>query len=234
MQKTLLLLFFFSCLNIISAQEISVTPNPAFVEEDGLDLENQFIEVHNLTWMKNEGIEETEYAWIRTIESAPEEWEFPIADNNQHFFPIIDTVPYPVTLAAGEEGLLSVDLRPNGVSGCGTVRMDIALWSDIGNHDVIYSAYYEFKVNNPGECLSSINETALVKVNIYPNPTSDFFTLNTDSPFTKIKITDISGRLIKVFSRNDLYDISELTEGLYFVEIFNDYEKIAVEKIIHY
>ncbi len=38
----------------------------------------------------------------------------------------------------------------------------------------------------------------------------------------------------QVFSRNDLYDISELEEALYFVEIFNDYEKIGVEKIIRY
>ena len=234
MKKTLLTLFFFSFLYNLSAQQVMVEPNPSIFEEEGLDLENQFLEVYNFAIMKNEGTEETEYAWIRVIESAPEEWDFPIADINQEFFPVIDKAPAPVILAAGEEGILRVGMRPKGVAGCGTVRMDIALWNDTGEHEVIYSAYYEFKVNTPGECLSSINENEVEDLYLSPNPTNDFFTIKTDAPFTKIRIIDTSGKLVKVFSRNDLYDIFELEEALYFVEIFNDNEKIAVEKIIRH
>ena len=225
MKKALILLILFSCLHNLSAQEVSVTPNPAFVEEDGLDLENQFLEIHNSTWMKNEGTEETEYAWIRTIESAPEEWEFPIADNNQHFFPEIDTVPYPVNLAAGDEGYLSVDLRPNGVAGCGTVRMDIALWSETGNHEVIYSTYYEFKVNNSGECLSSLNDNIVDNLSIHPNPSTDLFRINgieNISKVNEIAIFNIMGQQVKSFEPNAAeFSIGDLTNGLYLVSLIS-------------
>ena len=230
MRKTLFLFFLFSCLNIIHAQEVSITPNPAFIEEDGLTLEDQFIEIHNPTWMKNEGTAETEYAWIRTIESAPEEWEFPIADWNQHYFPIIDTVPYPVSLAAGEEGYLSVDLRPNGVPGCGSVRMDIALWSDTGNHEVIYSAYYEFKINNPGECLSSLNDTNINNINIYPNPSANSFKIKGLENIPKedeIIIFNIVGEQVKSFALNTSeYSIEDLPDGLYLLNIISREEGI--------
>ena len=85
-------------------------------------------------------------------------------------------------------------------------------------------------------CLeTAVNENfTSYDIEIRPNLVNDFFTIKTNSPFTKIRIIDASGRLLKVFSKNDLYDISELEEALYFVEILNDYEKIGVEKIIRY
>ncbi len=231
MKKTLLFFFLFSCISNISAQEMSITPNPSSIEEDNLNLENGFIELYNDPLMKNESTQETQYKWIKVVESAPTEWEFSVVDINQSYFPEIDTTPVPLTFSPNQEVTFRVSVIPNGAAGCGTVRMDFSLWGDTED-EIIYSAYYEYKVNNPGECFSSTNETILKEANIYPNPTNDFFTIKTDAPFTKIRIIDTSGKLVKVFSRNDLYDISELEEALYFVEIFNDYEKIGVEKII--
>jgi len=85
-------------------------------------------------------------------------------------------------------------------------------------------------------CLETAIEEDFVRpyFEIQPNLVRDFFTLKTETHFTKIKIFNAAGQWVKVFSRNDLYDVSELAEGLYFVEIFNDYEKIGIEKFVRH
>ncbi len=53
-----------------------------------------------------------------------------------------------------------------------------------------------------------------------PNPTSNYFVLNTDSE--KVQIYSITGQLVKTFSKvasNQSYSIDELNQGIYFVKI---------------
>ncbi|WP_166922779.1 alpha-amylase family glycosyl hydrolase [Flavobacterium poyangense] len=71
-------------------------------------------------------------------------------------------------------------------------------------------------------------------VNLYPNPVSDYFTLNVTT--TKVQIYSISGQLVKSFAPNGKSDfqfaVSDLKTGLYLVKASDENNKVQVMKFI--
>lgn len=92
-----------------------------------------------------------------------------------------------------------------------------------GNIDVISSSYFDDKIawyENTGEL--GINEVTESKLSLYPNPTSDYITINhsTAISITSINIVDILGR--KVYSTinpTNSINISKLEKGVLLVQI---------------
>lgn len=64
----------------------------------------------------------------------------------------------------------------------------------------------------------------LVELSIYPNPASEYFTLNTNQLVKRISINTIVGKEVKVLYTNDenKYDLSDLRKGIYVVRIFGN------------
>ena len=82
-----------------------------------------------------------------------------------------------------------------------------------------YSDIWLVKSDANGNLLDT-KEYIKESFNIYPNPTTDGFTINTDKNNIKnIRVFDFQGRLVKVFSYLKYYDTSELTKGLYILQI---------------
>lgn len=71
-------------------------------------------------------------------------------------------------------------------------------------------------------------------VSLYPNPVSDYFTLNVTT--TKVQIYSISGQLVKSFATNGKSDfqftVSDLKTGLYLVKASDENNKVQVMKFI--
>ena len=71
-------------------------------------------------------------------------------------------------------------------------------------------------------------------VSLYPNPVSNYFTLNTAAK--KVQVYAISGQLVKSFDSNGNADfqfgVSDLKAGLYIVKAFDQEDKIQVMKFI--
>ncbi|BDU24516.1 alpha-amylase family glycosyl hydrolase [Flavobacterium sp. GSB-24] len=71
-------------------------------------------------------------------------------------------------------------------------------------------------------------------VSLYPNPVSDYFTLN--SSFKKVQVYSVSGQLVKSFTSNNNADfqfgVSELQTGLYLVKASDENHKTQVMKFI--
>ncbi|MBF4492081.1 T9SS type A sorting domain-containing protein [Flavobacterium sp. MR2016-29] len=71
-------------------------------------------------------------------------------------------------------------------------------------------------------------------VNLYPNPVSNYFTLNI--AVTKVQVYAISGQLVKSFAANGNTDfqfgVSDLKTGLYIVKALDENNKIQVMKFI--
>jgi glycosidase len=69
---------------------------------------------------------------------------------------------------------------------------------------------------------------------LYPNPASNYFTLNTDT--TKVQIFSMSGQLVKSFetsnSKDTRFAISELSKGTYLVKTINENNEVQVLKFI--
>ena len=85
------------------------------------------------------------------------------------------------------------------------------------------------------------NELGVNKFELYPNPTSDIFNLNielSENQNFEIRLTDIAGKILestKVLSTNDytqFMEVSNLTSGLYIVEIHFKNRKVVKKKLV--
>lgn len=85
----------------------------------------------------------------------------------------------------------------------------------------------------------SIEENGLNLLKIYPNPVSDFLTidaLSTATNLSKISLYNVHGKHIKTLShinkqKLDL-NVAKITPGLYFIEIYDTNQNVTVKKLI--
>lgn len=56
-------------------------------------------------------------------------------------------------------------------------------------------------------------------ISIYPNPTNNYFEIETTETLGKVEVYSLQGQLVKSFIPQNQYDISELSSGMYFVNI---------------
>lgn len=67
----------------------------------------------------------------------------------------------------------------------------------------------------------SINDNQLngKQVSMYPNPTNNTFQIETTETLNKVEIYSLQGQLVKSFVPQNQYDVSDLSSGMYFVNI---------------
>jgi len=69
---------------------------------------------------------------------------------------------------------------------------------------------------------------------LYPNPSSTYFTLNTNT--TKVQIYSITGQLVKSFNANQSkeyqFNVSDLNKGMYIVKALNENNEVKVMKFL--
>lgn len=76
-------------------------------------------------------------------------------------------------------------------------------------------------------------ESELSDLKIYPNPFTDVITISDTNEILNLKITDISGRVIKTIEKPaSKINLSELTSGVYFMTIYQKGGKSQTQKII--
>jgi hypothetical protein len=74
-----------------------------------------------------------------------------------------------------------------------------------------------------------------VKISIYPNPATNFISINKDENVRDIAIFNLVGRKLKTFQnveKDEHYDISELPVGMYLVQIIDNGKKILTTQRI--
>ena len=91
--------------------------------------------------------------------------------------------------------------------------------SNLATHILNHVAH---PVNFTEDCTLAIIENRNRDFVIYPNPSSDFITVEHFQPFKEIQIYDIQGTLIKSYpakTASQALNIAELRTGIYFVQI---------------
>ncbi len=73
------------------------------------------------------------------------------------------------------------------------------------------------------------------RVKVYPNPTTDFFTINMPQQNSRqkmtVSVTDMSGRMVKEYLAADRYDARMLAPGTYLLKIYTE-DGIKTAKLI--
>ncbi len=70
--------------------------------------------------------------------------------------------------------------------------------------------------------------TENVVISIYPNPTTDYITINNEDAVKNIVLFNMVGRKMRTFAaeKGDRYEVSDLPNGLYVVQIFGKNNKV--------
>jgi hypothetical protein len=93
-----------------------------------------------------------------------------------------------------------------------------------------FSAFALFGQSN-GEPTGS----APVKISIYPNPATNFISINKDENVRDIAIFNLVGKKLKTFQdveKDEHYDVSDLPNGMYLVQVIDTNKKIVTTQRI--
>ena len=74
-----------------------------------------------------------------------------------------------------------------------------------------------------------------VKIAIYPNPATNYISINKDENVRDIAIFNLVGRKLKTFQnveKDEHYDVSDLPNGMYLVQIIDVNKKIVTTQRI--
>ena len=72
-----------------------------------------------------------------------------------------------------------------------------------------------------------------VELRVFPNPATDFISLNEVRGIQQVQVFNLAGRKVKTFqviNRDQRYDVSQLPKGVYLVQIINDRSQIVVTR----
>lgn len=135
-----------------------------------------------------------------------------------------------INLGGGEQGNITFKMKTKQTLVEGDEVMNSA--------KIVFDYNFPILTNNATTVFETIlnNETFSKDnmITVYPNPTKNIITINTENNLQSIHLYDMQGRLIQVALENDTkadFDITQRASGIYFLKITTD-KGIKVEKLI--
>jgi Secretion system C-terminal sorting domain len=96
--------------------------------------------------------------------------------------------------------------------------------------------YYKKGSNTWGTpvILSSITTPSvfLEKIKVFPNPTNQILNIETEGRFDRLQLVNVYGQIALIQKKTSAVDVSDLPNGLYFLQIFEGNMLRGVEKVI--
>jgi len=118
--------------------------------------------------------------WVRTIVFMTKGWTNYIC-TDQNCFPN-DVSTGDFSLKAGNSALLFVHFNPNNIEGCATVNFTI---SDNNDPNNTFTSVY----NMCTWATATGDLKSKQSIQVFPNPTSDFFSINNKQNISSIKVS---------------------------------------------
>ena len=229
MKQIILFCLIFSFGLATQAQlNVNVAPNE-LTQDTLLNLSDQFISTKIHTEIHNDGNDEVELYWNIIQISGPTDWDVQLCVNNESGGCFSWGVPSnvyaaanidkPLIIQGNEASIFDLGVRPYGTAGVGVYEIRVSPYGDSSN--VIEVGNFEFTIGDGTTATENFNKS-LVK--IFPNPTTDYFTI-TDNPYVEsIQIFNIVGKQMAAtnFQNGDAINISNFPNGLYLVRMLDD------------
>lgn len=226
--KQILLSFIFILLGTtIQAQVLTMSPAGGVLVEGTYDMSDLTEIVKSHGDMTNVSDNTLTLRWEVTVVDAPTKWKMQLCDKNLCFgfdqLTNVDAnIDQPVELEADSSSIMDIGVRHGGVAGCGTYEVKVYTVDD--PNTVLASNTYEFRVNVNADCLVATNNFDKSTAKVFPNPTTDYFTI-TDNPYVKsLEIFNIVGKQMAVtnFQNGDAINVAGFPNGLYLVRMLDD------------
>ena len=163
------------------------------------------------------------FLWRVDRIDVPSEWEIQICDAvtcygyGQEFCP----PDKPNVMAAGQEiTFMSFKVKTNHVPGIGD--FDLVFYNETDENEVYLNLPI---VVTATACTSATHDVDVIDdLNVYPNPTTDFFKVSNEDLVDRLSIYNIVGKEVKSMGKNSSgsYNVSDLTNGMYLVRLFDE------------
>lgn len=227
------ILFLLSNLNILKAQDLVVSPD-YLVLDTIINLSDEFIVVKLSSTISNNSNQDEELAWKIKQTSGSSEWQPQVSVNGASGgsfgwgilsnYDLALPNPVPLVIESGDNSYFDLSVRPNQMEGCGTFELTLRSFSDTSN--ILLTEIYTFKFNVDADCnpLVSIEKINTAAINIYPNPTVDYFSITDNSDVRFIQIFNIIGKKMGIapFQSGESINVSNFPNGLYLVRMLDD------------
>ncbi len=158
--------------------------------------------------------------WIKEAQSKPMESNAAICDNVLCYDPSVNQSEFEIE--KGDTSNFDFHYYPNGNGGSAVYKI---LVQDVSNAENV--ADVTFTMN---ELMTSAFEIPqLEEVRVFPNPASDYFSVDGVDHLKEVIVYNLVGQEVKRFkgSVKAKYDVSELMRGLYLVRLVNKQEKVV-------
>ena len=158
--------------------------------------------------------------WQRVVVSAPSAWTCTNCDMNSCYGPTTDHMDF--TMPAGAtNGLIRLDMMPNGVAGTGTYQVFVYSTTDSSHINGIIT--YDFTVTQA----NSVSTVAYFQgVGLYPNPAKNFLkvSLSPNQSASKVEVYNLLGDKVATQSfqsgNNEFsVNLNGLMNGTYFLHV---------------
>ncbi|PCI96237.1 MAG: hypothetical protein COB15_11125 [Flavobacteriales bacterium] len=114
-------------------------------------------------------------------------------------------------------------------NGCNDMYCD-----SIGKNGVVFNKTGGFTINVISPVAIGIENERILNsvINIYPNPTSNQLTIDTELKLSEITIFDITGKIIMTTNGNtNTINVTALSDGIYFIKIITE-ERTITKKFV--
>lgn len=158
--------------------------------------------------------------WVRERNALSPGWESAICDKNNCYPTNVSTnvvvggnPDIPVDLGPGDTSIIDLHVYPYGITGSGEV--EVCLY-EVDGTTPIGCMHYSVTIGT-----SSTKEIDRENLQIYPNPTSDYFKLRSSEGVSKINLYNMLGRNIRTYEvgLGKNYYIGDLPAGMYLASI---------------
>jgi len=158
-----------------------------------------------------------------------------ILNNNPNLM-LIDGYAETVTLTGTDVDINNLDLSLGFLDGwsgqIGYVCVEVTNPTDATNEQGIYSDWdIGPYVNFSSDCNLGTSSFNQINAELYPNPVTEQFQIQTSEEIKEVNIYSFTGKEVAKFNSRREYNISHLSAGIYFVQIFTT-EGFATQKLI--
>jgi Secretion system C-terminal sorting domain len=91
--------------------------------------------------------------------------------------------------------------------------------------------YYR-KGNETWKLVTKSQDLVLTKLKIYPNPISNFLYIDSDDNIEKVEVINLNGQIVLRENNKSQIDVSNISNGIYFIHVYEGKILRGVEKII--
>ena len=146
--------------------------------------------------------------WIREVTELPGGWTLAISDGTNDHGPRVDSADFLIP-AYG-----SAPVTPHLSPGLGTGNAQVTIRVfDIQNRRNYATATFRYEQATPARPSAGVR--------LFPNPGDDEFRVSSDVVLSRVTLTNMLGKQVKVFNGMlATYDVSDLPNGVYLVGLY--------------